>query len=242
MSPATKLWLLLTTILIAFSSQADELQRSLFGPSIAELRPKAEAGDPEAQNKLGSAYAWHQDKTNALYWLRKAARQGNADAQFNLGSLFSGAERLKWYFLAANQNHADAQLRLARHFESSGKKEDRIEAYKWWLLVDKQRGFQRPWMDALALKMSQADIIEAQKRAAAFVPTKPCRIEPELKLQSIIGTGSNRLALINGHTFKVGEQAQLKMDDDMVSAKCLDVADRSAVIEINGTQRILSLP
>ncbi|MDB6056223.1 MAG: hypothetical protein JWO95_67, partial [Verrucomicrobiales bacterium] len=74
------------------------------------------------------------------------------------------------------------------------------------------------------------------------VPAKPTPVEPELKLQSILGAGNNRLALINGHTFKAGEQAQLKIDDDIVSAKCLEVATRSAVIEINGTQRTLSLP
>jgi TPR repeat protein len=239
--PATKLWLLSTTVFIAIHAHASDLQRSLFGPSVAELRPKAEAGDPIAQGKLGEAYRWHSDKTNALYWLRKAARQGNAEAQFNLGSMFSGAERLKWHLLAANQNYADAQFWVASFLDGTGKKEDRIEAYKWRLVYDKQRGFQRPALDALALKMPQADILEAEKRAAAFVPAKPIRIEPELKLQSIIGTQTHRLAMINGHTFATGEQATLKIDDETVSAKCVEISDRTAVVDVNGTRRTLSL-
>jgi hypothetical protein len=55
MSPATKLWLLLTTVFISFSIQAQDLSRALFGAPISELRSKAEAGDQEAQCKLAAA-------------------------------------------------------------------------------------------------------------------------------------------------------------------------------------------
>lgn len=56
---------------------------------IDELRRKANAGNAEAQYKLGRMYddgdtAMH-DYAQAYKWYRKSAEQGNAEAQFRLG-------------------------------------------------------------------------------------------------------------------------------------------------------------
>src|SRR5690349_21281047 len=119
MSLTIKRWLQVSAFLLTLSVQAQDLQRSLFGPSIAELRPIAEAGDAVAQYKLGAAYDGHFDRTNALIWYRRAARQGYAEAQYSLGTLVKGsAETLKWTTLAANQNHLFAQLRLGHIYET----------------------------------------------------------------------------------------------------------------------------
>jgi TPR repeat protein len=61
-----------------------------------------------------------QDYAEAAQWYRKAADQGNAEAQGNLGSLYEDgrgvpkdyAEATKWYHKAADQGNQHAQIAL----------------------------------------------------------------------------------------------------------------------------------
>src|SRR6478735_8243030 len=59
---------------------------------IESLVKLAEHGNPEAQNVLGFCYLTGQgvpkDYKLSLNWYRKAADQGIADAQFNVGSFY----------------------------------------------------------------------------------------------------------------------------------------------------------
>ena len=52
----------------------------------------AEQGDVDAQNKLGVMYyrgeGVPQDYSHAVSWFRKAAEQGHAVAQYNVGLMF----------------------------------------------------------------------------------------------------------------------------------------------------------
>jgi hypothetical protein len=58
---------------------------------LSSLRVRAKQGDAVAQSKLGDLYAQGkgvpQDYADAVKWLREAADQGNADAQYKLGFL-----------------------------------------------------------------------------------------------------------------------------------------------------------
>ena len=62
----------------------------------------------------------------AFMWYEKAAKQGVAMAQFNLGDVYYKGRGVKqnykkafeWYEKAAKQGHVDAQLKLV-HFEST---------------------------------------------------------------------------------------------------------------------------
>jgi TPR repeat protein len=62
-----------------------------------------------------------QDYTEAARWYRKAAEQGDASAQCNLGYMYDRgrgvpqdyAEGARWYRKAADQGHASACLRFA---------------------------------------------------------------------------------------------------------------------------------
>ena len=60
--------------------------------AFEEFAPLAQAGDADAQYKLGVMYAEGHgvsaDGTQAVYWFRKAAEQGNADAQLYLGVMY----------------------------------------------------------------------------------------------------------------------------------------------------------
>ncbi|MEI7995657.1 MAG: tetratricopeptide repeat protein [Methylococcaceae bacterium] len=81
--------------------------------------------------------------------MRIAAEQGNAEAQFKLGSMYEGVtedyvEAVKWYRLAAEQGHAKAQFKLGSMYRGSiyrkGKvvKQDYAEAVKWYRLAAQQ--------------------------------------------------------------------------------------------------------
>ena len=64
----------------------------------------------------GNDFMRLQDYAEAMHWYRKAAEQGNAIAQFNLGVMYSNGEGVKrdqteaakWYRLAAAQGNVSA--------------------------------------------------------------------------------------------------------------------------------------
>ena len=71
-----------------------------------------------------------QDYTQAALWYRKAAEQGNAEAQYDLGALYvkgqgvpqDYAQAALWYRKAAEQGDAEAQWRLGGlYYEGPGR-------------------------------------------------------------------------------------------------------------------------
>ena len=88
---------------------------------------------------------------NDLEALRRAAEQGNAAAQTNLGNMYSNgrgvqqdrAEAVRWYRLAAEQGFARAQTNLGvMYSDGRGVQQDRAEAVRWYRLAAEQ-GFAR---------------------------------------------------------------------------------------------------
>jgi hypothetical protein len=82
-----------------------------------------------------------KDPAEAVKWYRKAAEQGDANAQFNLGLCFEDGqgvamdpvEAVKWCRRAAEQGHADAQFNLGWCFmDGLGVANDLGEAAKWF--------------------------------------------------------------------------------------------------------------
>lgn len=87
---------------------------ALWGQTRAELLEKAEAGDAEAQRKLGECYQFGKlaydgdvravspDYDAAEKWFLRAAGQGYGDAYFSLGMLYqyykeNRSEAIRWY-------------------------------------------------------------------------------------------------------------------------------------------------
>jgi len=77
----------------------------------------------------------------AAKWYRKAAEQGHADAQNNLGVMYAtgkgvtqnNIEAVKWFRKAAQQGHADAQNNLGWMYAAGkGVTQNDIEAAKWF--------------------------------------------------------------------------------------------------------------
>jgi TPR repeat protein len=68
----------------------------------------------------GGGFGLTKDETQAVYWLRKAAEQGNADAQGSLGWMYARSKGVpldytqaaSWARKAAEQGNADARVLL----------------------------------------------------------------------------------------------------------------------------------
>ncbi len=102
------------------SARAQLLARDV----IDEVANLARSGDRDAMfayaSSLETALGIERDQSAAVNWMRKAAEQGHARAQFNMYRLCStgigvtadSAEALKWLHSAVQQNDAHAIIRL----------------------------------------------------------------------------------------------------------------------------------
>ena len=113
---------------------------------------------------------------------RKAADQGNADAQHHLGFMYrdgqgvpqDDVEAVKWYRKAADQGNVDAQFNLGfMYYEGRGVPLDYAEAVKWWrkaadqgnagcqgnlgFMYDKGRGVPQDYAEAMKWYRKAAD-------------------------------------------------------------------------------------
>ena len=113
---------------------------------MMEWQPLAENGNAIAQYKLGTMYDYGvlRNPKTALKWYTLAAKQGNTDAQNNLGGIYNKGKgvsqnyktAVKWYRLAAEEGCADAQFNLgSMYFSGNGVSKDRQIARKWWRLA-----------------------------------------------------------------------------------------------------------
>ena len=125
---------------------------------INRLTIKAAFGDVETQYELAQRYEKNEnisDYDKAIYWYRKAAEHGHAEAQFKLGNCSAYTEAVKWSRKAAEQGHeeakkilpttelimnahngnAEAQYQLAQCYETGkgyGISENQEEAIYWY--------------------------------------------------------------------------------------------------------------
>jgi TPR repeat protein len=112
----------------------------------ASLRPEVANGDAQAQTNLGRNYecgllGFSQDFAEAAEWYRKAAEQGFAKAQYNLGTLYQfGRGVLQdfalaaiWYRKAAEQGDALAQFCIgALYHDGQGVPQNYAQAAAWY--------------------------------------------------------------------------------------------------------------
>ena len=118
--------LFLLASLSALASMEDALsdfKKGNYGAAIKELNTLGDAGNVPAQIMLGALYnkggAVERNDKIAAVWFEKAANQGNAEAQYQLGNLYENSQLPKdyglaasWYHKAAQQGSAKAQARL----------------------------------------------------------------------------------------------------------------------------------
>jgi TPR repeat protein len=164
-----------------------------------ELRKRAQEGSVTAQNGLGLLYkvgqGVPQSYGQAKKWFEVAAKQGHAEAQVNLGTLYlrgdappqSSQMALFWFSRAAEQGDITAFTNLGvMYAEAQGVPQDSIQAYMWFLLAathGDESSAER--CRVLAIKMTSAQIAEAEERAGAW---KPKSKSLAWKLQSLSDT------------------------------------------------------
>jgi uncharacterized protein len=185
--------LVLSIVCLAASAWADyqagmdAYKNGDYATALRELRPLAEKGFIGAQFNLGQLYAngqgVPQDYVKARQWWEKAAVLGDVEAAANLGTLYLNGQggirddqkALGWFRRSATHGDAMALTNLGLMYEhGNGVPQDVVLALKWYILGaghgDKLGAERR---DALAKRMTPAQIFQAQQRAREWKPRTP---------------------------------------------------------------------
>jgi TPR repeat protein len=147
------------------------------------------ASRPASADPMASATAAYdrRDYARAATLLTPLALHGNAKAQAMLGFMYQHGfgepqvyvAAVDLYRRAANSGDAFAQCMLGLMYDKGyGVDEDFVLAYKWLNLAvalasPRQRDYYLRLRDAVASKMSTAQIAEGQRLALLWVPVRP---------------------------------------------------------------------
>jgi TPR repeat protein len=123
-----------------------------------------------------------------VVWYRKAAEQGDADAQTIVALMYVNghgvsqdyAQALIWYRKAADQGNGSAQLGLGLMYANGhGVPQDYVRARMWFDIAAAAAGASDvsvrtavKWRDLVATRMTPAQVAEAQRLAREWTPTK----------------------------------------------------------------------
>ena len=193
----------------------------------------AQQGYVPAQGKLGEMLLLHAQSAIGLKYDVKEAIVSHA---------------INWLTLAANQADKLAQADLAGlYLNGEFVKQNLIEAYKWADLAARETPSApgsingKSIRDAALRKMSLAQIAEARCRVAAFIPHVPAGSEllklpwvSEIKLSGLGGPKNRPMAIINNQVFAVGDSNVLNVAGKAVTVQCLQIRDKSVVVQIDG--------
>lgn len=121
---------------------------------FVETKIRAEAGNAVDQFNLAVKYdngrGVPKNAAKAVEWFQKAAVQGDADAQIQLGHIYNStygqnrdipnddAKALEWYQKAAAQGNATAQYHLGMMYFRIGALKDDVKAVEWFQKADAQ--------------------------------------------------------------------------------------------------------
>ena len=121
-----------------------------------------------------------KNDAETVKWWGKAADQGNARAQLDLGFMYtegqgvpkSDAEGLKWYQKATDQGNARAQSNLGLMYaQGRGAHQNYVHAHMWFNLAAMQGNQDAIKNQNIAVqRMTPAQIAEAQKLAREWRP------------------------------------------------------------------------
>ena len=115
-----------------------------------------------------------------MQWYRRAAEQGNASAQYNLGNMYDYGqgvpqdfkEAAKWYRLSAEQGRANSQLNIGiMQTTGAGLENSYVQVQMWWNL-DAANGYEGAAQnrDKVAKDMSPSQLADAIKLADDWAP------------------------------------------------------------------------
>lgn len=156
-----------------------------------DFRRADEQGLANVQYNLGLMYfagrGVPKNDVEAVKWYRKAAEQGYAAAQLELGGIYShggldvpenAVEAVKWYRRGAEQGDDYAQFRLGEmYYYGRGVRQNYVEAYALFsIAIAATNGRYVEDRRRLELEMTPAQIGEAQRMSANWVPGQPIKI------------------------------------------------------------------
>jgi TPR repeat protein len=123
---------------------SEALWRRTMAPRVATGACLALAGQPRAKRGGVQGDGWVQDYAEAVKWYRRAAAQGDSDAQIALGMMYKFGK---------------------------GVTQDDVRAHMWFNLAAVQDSSRAVWWrDMVAERMTAAQIAEAQKLAREWKP------------------------------------------------------------------------
>ncbi len=151
--------------------------------SFACIEKLAQSGNAVAQLALGGFYAGGygvpQDLQQSVYWYQKSAAQGNAAAMSKLGNAYltgtgvpqDYAKAASWFGRAGSAGDSWSLEKLGSLYEAGqGVAQDDVAAYQWFdVAAAKGDANAAALRDALAPKMTTAQIAAAQKRASDWL-------------------------------------------------------------------------
>lgn len=225
-----------------------------YGAAVKELNTLGDAGNISAQIMLGALYnkggAVPRNDKMAATWFEKAATQGNAEAQYQLGNLYENSQLPKdykaaanWYLKAAQQGLAKAQARLGvLYSEGMGVTQNTNEALLWsgkaaiqgnpdaqvWIGSLYGLGKVVPKNDKLAMGWLTKAAAQGHPNALLLLASMYKEGEGGPK-DPILAYALNKLALTNKTTMT--EKAVKIRDDlaDELSSEQLDTSNKLAI-------------
>jgi TPR repeat protein len=144
---------------------------------------KKDPTDPAGQIKMGETYSagtWKISKNDetATEWYRKAALQGDPEGEYRLGLCYASglgvpkneAVAVTWFSKAALGGNPGAQYALGNCYRlAEGVGSDLRKAYLWYnIAAASGNDDARQYRDALARRMTDVEIREAQRQSQEF--------------------------------------------------------------------------
>ena len=117
------------------------LSVSALAADMTTLTRQAQSGDAAAQHNLADEYYRQGNHAKAVEWYTKAAHQGYALAQSNLGLMYAEGQGVRqdyhkaveWTTKAVQQGDAAAQYNLGlRYYDGYGVRQDYHKAFEWF--------------------------------------------------------------------------------------------------------------
>ncbi len=156
------------------------------------------AVDAKSQYYVGIKYFEIGDYKNAVHWFEKAAKQGVAEAQYNLGQCYydgrgvakDDTKAAYWYEKAANQGIAPAQNNLGLcYYSGEGVAKDYDKAAYWFEKSAKQ-GYKLAHQNLQELRQE----LEASSRSANDKqPNKPKQVADNGSNSNVENQGNDRI-------------------------------------------------
>jgi uncharacterized protein len=116
-----------------------------------------------------------KDAVKAVKWFRLAAEQGDANAQYNLGTKYDQGDgvaqnyvkAIKWWLLSAKQGNTTAQYNLGAMYSTGyGVHKNNITSYMWYHLALVNGDYDaKDRTDTLEAQMTFEDLSKAKNMA-----------------------------------------------------------------------------